>query len=105
MAQVKALFYLPITDNDGRDLRDEIEEAREEVYNRFEAWSFVGYVRGAWRMMDGEQAIDESHAYVIVLEESRLSELEEVLLAFKQKTMQEAMYLEIQRNIEVRLLK
>jgi len=105
MAQVKALFYLPMNDNDGRDLTPEIEEVRGEIFNRFSAWTFIGYVEGAWRMSDETQAIDKSHAYVIVLDEAQLPELEEILLAFKNKTTQEAIYLEILRNVEVRFLK
>jgi ribosomal protein S21 len=41
---------------------------------------------------------------VVVLEEARVPELEQVLRDFKAKTLQEAIYLEIQRDVDVRLL-
>jgi hypothetical protein len=104
LGRVKALFYIPLKDNDGRDLSIETEELRVELYVRFVGWTFLGYVKGAFRMADGSQALDESGAYVVILDESRLPELEQVLRDFKSKTLQEAIYLEIQRDVDVRLL-
>jgi hypothetical protein len=104
MAQVKAVFYLPLRDNTGRDLRAEIDELQMELYSRFVGWTFLGYVKGAWRMADGQQALDESGAYVVTLDEGRLPELEQVLRDFKARTSQEAIYLEIHRHVEVRFL-
>jgi hypothetical protein len=34
-------------------------------------WTFLGYVKGVYRMADGTQALDESGAYVVVLEIQR----------------------------------
>ena len=104
MAKVKTVFYLPLKDNDGRDLTAEIEEVRTELYIRFVGWTFLGYVKGAFRMADGTQALDESGAYVVILEESRIPELEQVLRDFKSKTLQEAIYLEIHRDVDVRFI-
>jgi len=105
MAQVKAVFYIPLRDNDGRDLSAEREDLRMELYLHFVAWTFLGYVQGAYRMADGTQALDESGSYTVTLDEFRLPELEQVLLTFKNKTTQEAIYLEIHRNVEVRFLR
>ncbi|MBW3596105.1 MAG: hypothetical protein KY475_02390 [Planctomycetes bacterium] len=55
-------------------------------------------------MADGSQAIDESAAYLVVLQENEIPDLEDVLREFKSKTLQEAIYLEIQRDVEVRFL-
>jgi hypothetical protein len=104
MARVKALFYLPVKDNDGRDLVAEIEDVRMELYLRFVGWTFLGFVKGAWRMTDGTQALDESEAYVVVLVEGRVPELEAVLRDFKSRTHQEAVYLEIHHQVEIRLI-
>ncbi|MBW3539384.1 MAG: hypothetical protein KY476_03870 [Planctomycetes bacterium] len=104
MAEVKALFYLPLRDTDGRDLAVEIEVLETELYVQFAGWTFQGYVKGAYRMADGTQVLDESAAYVVVLEESRIAELEQVLRVFKGKTLQEAIYLKIHRDIDVRFL-
>src|SRR5205807_1566833 len=102
MAQVKALFYVPLQDNDGRDLALEIEALAVEVYARFDGWTFRGEVTGAYRMADGTLSIDVSGAYEVVLENSRISELEQLLRDFRSKTLQESIYLEIQRNLDVR---
>ena len=42
MSEVKALFYLPLRDSDGRELRVEIEELLAELYVRFAGWTFQG---------------------------------------------------------------
>ncbi len=104
MVETKALFYLPLQDSDGRDLSDEIEELLAEVYVRFAGWTFQGYVKGAFRMADGSRAIDESAAYFVVLDESQISELERLLRNFKDETLQEVIYLELQRDVDVRLI-
>jgi hypothetical protein len=100
----KATFFLPIKDNDGRELAAEQEEVRKRVYELFDGWTFIGYVEGAFRMADGTQALDRSAAYVVVLEENRVDELEAILRTFKAKTLQQAIYLEIQRGVEFRFL-
>jgi hypothetical protein len=104
MAQVKALFYLPLKDTDGRDLTAEIEDLRTELYIRFRGWTFVGYEKGAYRMPDGTQAVDESTAYMVVVDESQVPEIEQLLKDFKSKTLQDAIYLEIQRDVDVRFI-
>ena len=104
MARIKAVFYLPLADNDGRDLSQEIEHVRTELFVQFEGWTFLGYVKGAFRMAGGTQALDESAAYVVVLDEDRLPELEALLRDFKYKTTQEAIYLEIHRDVTVRFI-
>jgi hypothetical protein len=104
MAQVKATFYLPIEDNDGRDLKLEIEVARYGLFELFVGWTFLGYVKGAFLMSDGTHVIDDSEAYLVVLDEDRLFELERVLAEFKAKTLQEAIYLEIIRDVDIRLI-
>lgn len=104
MAQVKALFYLPLMDNDGRDLTAEIDVVKSDLYDHFGGWSFLGYVEGAFRMSDGSRSTDASAAYGVVLDDSRIPDLEEVLRDFKSQTLQEAIYLEIQWDVEVRFL-
>ena len=44
--------------------------------------------------------MDESGAYAVILDETRVEELKHVLRDFKNKTTQEAIYLELQRNID-----
>ncbi len=104
MAKVKALFYIPVYDNDGRDLSSETAELRMELFVRFVGWTYLGHVEGAYRMADGSQALDEHKAFKVILEEARVAELEEVLRDFKSKTKQESIYLEIQRDVDVRFV-
>lgn len=104
MAQVKATFFLPVEDNDGRELRTEIQAVRYDLFELFVGWTFLGYVKGAFLMSDGAQVIDDSEAYMVILEEDRVHQLERVLAEFKAKTLQEAIYLEIIRDVDVRLI-
>jgi hypothetical protein len=104
MAQVKVIFYVPLKDNDGRSLRAEIGDLRAELFIRFLAWSFLGYVTGAYQLADGSQAVDVNASYAVVVDEALLPELEQVLREFKDKTLQEAIYLEVQREVELRLI-
>src|SRR5688572_13151237 len=104
MAEVKAVFYLPLRDNDGRDLSNEIAWVQGELFIRFAGWTFHGFVKGAYQMKDGTRTLDESAAYFVVCDESRLGELEQLLRDFKGQTTQEAIYLEIHRDVEVRFL-
>ena len=105
MAQVKAVFYIPLRDNDGRDLRRDILDLEGELYLRFVGWSCLGLIKGAWKMADGSQSLDDSFAYSLILDELRIPELEQVLLTFKSKTTQEAIYLEVHRQVEIHYLK
>jgi hypothetical protein len=104
MASVKALFYIPLRDSDGRSLADETDDLEVELFQRFAGWTFQGYVKGTYRMADGTRALDESGAYFVVLDETRVDELEQALRDFKAKTQQEAIYLEIQRDVDVRFI-
>lgn len=104
MADVKALFFLPLRDNDGRELIDEIVAVEAELFVRFGGWTFQGYVKGAYRMAGGDQANDECAAYFVVCDEARMTEVESVLRDFKAKTLQESLYLEVQRDVDVRYL-
>jgi hypothetical protein len=105
MALAKTTFFLPLLDNDGRDLAPEHREVRKQIYTLFDGWTFIGYVEGAFRMPDGSQSLDRSAAYVVVLEEAGIDELVAVLKEFKSKTLQEAIYLEIQRGVEFRFVR
>ena len=96
---------LPLRDNDGRDLSAEVAEVEDHVYVSFGAWTQEGYYKGAWRLRaTGERQIDTSAVYFVIISEDRLPELEAILRRFKSKTKQDAIYLEIERHVEVRFL-
>ena len=74
MAQLRPLSYIPLRDNDGSEFRHrDSGSASRIVPAAFVGWTFLGYVKGAFRMADGTQALDESGAYVVVLEEGACS--------------------------------
>ena len=104
MAQVKMVFYLPLRDNDGRELRAEITEVELELVTRFNGWTFTGVVKGMYMMADRVPVHDESNAYAIVTDANRIPEVEAILRSFKAKTTQEAIYFEVQYNTDVRFL-
>lgn len=104
MDRIKATFYLPLRDNQGRDLAGAIGAVAEACFLAFGGWTFLGHYEGAWRMGTGEQQLDTSAAYSVVLPAERLVELEAVLLEFKARAGQEVIYLEIDRHIDVRFI-
>ena len=104
MAQVKLVFYLPLRDNDGRELRTEITDVELELVTRFNGWTFTGVVKGMYMMADKTPVHDESNAYAVVTDEDRVPEVESILRDFKARTTQEAIYFEVQYNTDVRFL-
>lgn len=104
MAQVKLVFYLPLRDNDGRELRAEIADVESELFNRFFGWTMIGVVKGMYMMADKSPAHDECNAYVLVTDDGRIDEVKSLLLAFKARTTQEAIYFEVIRDTDVRFL-
>ena len=64
----------------------------------------VAVVKGMYMMADKTPVYDESNAYAVVTDESRVPEVESLLRAFKAKTTQEAIYFEVQYNTDVRFL-
>ncbi len=101
---MKVVFFVPVKDNDGRPLQAEIDDLEMELIITFVGWTFQGYVKGYYRMLDGSRSIDVNASYFIVIEESRLGELIAILEGFLKGTLQEAIYLEIQRNLEFRFI-
>lgn len=104
MALVKATFFLPLRDNDGRELSEEISAVEEECFLAFGAWTLAGFFKGVWRMESGERHVDTSAAYMVILEENQLDELEAILKHFKSRTTQEAIFLEVEHDMDLRLL-
>jgi hypothetical protein len=105
MAMVKAIFYVPLWDNDGSPLRDKIDDLEVMLYAHFVGWTKHGIATGAFQMVDGSRSDDSHIVFYVVLDEARLEELEGLLLDFKKATLQESICLEIQRNVECRFLK
>jgi hypothetical protein len=104
MATIKASFLLPVKDNDGRSLLADIKQTEEELWDRYAAFTHEGRVRGAYLMADGRKAMDIHKKYTLLLDDSRLSEMVELLREFKAKTTQETIYLEVVRAVELLLV-
>ena len=104
MKHVKATFFLPLHDNDNRDLTREISEVEDECFLAFGAWTLAGLFKGVWRMESGERRMDTSAAYMLVIPEDQLDELIAILQRFKAKTTQEAIYLEVEHDVDLRLV-
>lgn len=104
MGLVKATFFLPQRDNGGRDLREEISGVEDDCFLAFGAGTFSGHFKGVWRIESGERRIDTSAAYMVIVDEGGLEELEEILRRFKAKTTQEAIFLEVEHDVDLRLL-
>ena len=98
MAKVKAVFFLPLRDNDGRDLTVELKGVEVELFATFVTFTRTGIVSGAYLMTDGTRSDDDLRSYFLVLDEERVPELREILARFKAKTTQEALYFELQYN-------
>lgn len=105
MRQTKAVFLLPLRDNDGRDLSAEVRAAEDDLLRRFGRWTLMGVARGTYTMPDGTTAEDRSNEYAIVLEPDRVPELIGVVRAFKAKTKQESIYLELTPDVDIRYVK
>mgnify|MGYP001589887929 CR=1 FL=1 len=104
MSQVKATFLLPVQSNEGRALAEELEEVERACFIAFGAFTFSGYIKGTWRMETGERKQDTSALYWIIMDETDLPQLEKILMHFKKRAGQEAIYLEIERHVDVRFL-
>ena len=100
MPQVKVKFYLPVEDNDERELVEEIQKVEQELYDEFGAWTQEGNYYGAYKMKSGKQKLDVCLVYSVVVEEEMVSKIDEILMRFKSKTDQESIYREIQRDVQ-----
>ena len=112
---VKITFLIPLADNDGRDLRDEIALLDADLAN-----AVGGYTKhpatGAWAGTVDHRGtgvhFDNSWAYFVTLDgrcdadqpQRELDRLLRCVRWFKDRTFQESIYLDICRNVEVRFI-
>lgn len=104
MASTKAIVLLPVRDNDGRSLAVEIALARDGFYAAFGGWTLQGTVTGAFRMPDGTASRDVCESYMVFFDEDRLEEFLELVRMFKAATSQQAICVEIQHHVDIRLI-
>lgn len=101
---MKATFYLPLADNDGRDLSNEIQEVEDQCFIAFGALTQMGLFKGLWRTETGVRKIDINAIYMVILDDNGLDELKAIRKRFKAKTTQEAVFLEVSRDVETHLI-
>lgn len=104
MGTAKVSFLLPIADNDGRDLSQEIQEVEARCYELFGAWSLSGYFKGRYKMSTGEGPVDTSAAYFVYVEEEKVGDVERILADFKKRAKQEKVLMEVQHHVDLRMI-
>ncbi len=104
MKTIRAIFLLPIKDNDGSALDQQVTSVQDALLVAFGGYTDLGFVKGSWRMREGEVSLDILARYCVTLEAGRLDELRAILQRFKTSTSQEFIYLEIQRDVDVELI-
>ncbi len=92
----EASVLIPLTYNDGTSVPLEVlESIHDEVYMAFHGWTIEGAVKGAYRMQTGQKRVEELQRLSIVLEESRIPELEAMIAEWGARLGQEAMLLKV----------
>ena len=79
MAMVKATFFLPVRDNDGRSLRAEIRVLEDALFARFPGYTRMASVFGVFRMADGTKVKDRCRSYFLWLDEVELEVLKGII--------------------------
>jgi hypothetical protein len=102
--KTKVTFFLPLQDNDGRDLTEEIQAVEEECFVAIGGWTLAGYFKGIWRMEDGMAKTDISAVYMVVIDDEDLQMLEAIIQRFKKQTTQEAIFMEVIRDVDIRFI-
>ena len=101
MAMVKATFFLPVRDNDGRSLRAEIRAAEDALFAMFDGYTRTTPVAGVFRMADETKVKDRCRSYFLGIAEDELEKLKEIIRTFKSATTQEAIYFDVLYNATV----
>ena len=104
MAMVKATFFLPVRDNDGRSLRAEIRVLEDALFARFPGYTRMASVFGVFRMADGTKVKDRCRSYFLWLDEGELEVLKGIIRTFKSATTQEAIHFDVLYNTTVDFL-
>lgn len=100
---LKATFLVPLRDNDGRVLSSEIALLNADLRARFGGYTHYGApTSGTWTGEDGRVVRDSCFCYWVLLEtEACVGALKAILLEFKKQTLQQEVYLEVTRDVEV----
>jgi hypothetical protein len=92
----EAIVQIPLTYNDGTQVpKGTIETIQEQIFAAFAGWTIEGTVKGAYRMQSGEKRVEDSLKVSIILDESRINELEAMVAQWCGELGQETMLLKI----------
>jgi hypothetical protein len=92
----EAIFLIPLTYNDGTRIpQDTIESIYDELFVAFAGWTVEGTVQGAYRMQTGEKRVESLVKVSVILDESQLPELEEMIARWAARLGQETILLKI----------
>src|SRR5206468_1931892 len=95
-AAKEAIVLIPLTYNDGTSVaRDILLSIFGEVYTVFQGWTAEGIVKGAYRMRSGQKRVEDLLKLSVVLDESRVRELEAMVAKWCARLGQETMLLKI----------
>lgn len=104
----KIKFYLPQTDNDGRNLCGDIAETLDEMYAEFGGYTDLGEINGKFRMANGKCSWDRLYAFSVSFWDNcnhfREDHLIAILNGFKERTLQESIYVEVQLHTDIRFI-
>lgn len=93
----KVTLLIPLTFNDGSAVPAETLNAmREEIFVAFNGWTVGGEVEGAYRMRQtGQKQVDRLLEVWVIVEETALPQLRQMVADFGARLGQESMYFEI----------
>ncbi len=97
----KVTLLIPLTFNDGSSIPGETLEAiEEEIYLAFKGWTIVGEVEGAYQMQQtGTKRVERLLQVWVVLEETAIPSLKQMVARLGAKLGQEFMYFEIGESL------
>lgn len=93
----RATLLIPLTFNDGSAIpRPTLAAIEHEIYLTFKGWTLVGEVKGAYQMQQsGQKKVDRLLHLWVVLEETEIPLLKQMVARFAATLGQETMYLEV----------
>ena len=93
----RVTLLIPLTFNDGTTIpRATLAAIEREIYFAFKGWTLVGEVKGAYQMRQtGEKKVDRLLQVWVVVEETAIPEIRQMVARFAESLGQESMYFEV----------
>ncbi len=95
MKKKKCLFLIPTSYNDGREVPPAVmDRILEDLDRNFDGYTVDSVVQGMWRMENGDVAKDRSLKIWMVIDETEVPLLKQLIKKFAKVLEQEAIYFE-----------